>query len=265
MELGCSTLLYGGYELKRSLESIASIGYKAIELCSIPGMAEHVSPDGTDEDYADVRTMVNTAGLEIESVGASCNLLDPDGRERYEALMGVAAVLGAPAITSGPGGIADDEESFQQVLNTLQELGDRGEALGVRVSIKPHVRAAIYNTPTALRAMEELDHPWVGLNVDGSHLWRANEDPEETIPMLLPHLFSARVRDTLSRETPIGPVETQVPGGGAMDLQGICDAFYQKKDLRFLTLEIVGTKGFAFEDIEKVAADSFHTLRSMID
>jgi len=265
MELGCSTILYGGFPLKQAVDSIAAIGFRSIELCSIPGMAEHVPPDGTDEDYGEVRTAINTAGLEIESIGASCNLLDPAGRERFENLIGVASLLGAPAITTGSGGVADDEESFQHVINVLQELGDRGQGLGVRISIKPHVRAAIYNTPTALRAMEELDHPWVGLNVDASHLWRAGETPEETIPRLLPHLFTARIRDTLSRDLPIGPVETQIPGGGAMDLQAICDAFWKKKDLRFLVLEIVGTKGFAFEEVEKVATDSFHALRPLID
>src|SRR5439155_23611628 len=67
------------------------------------------------------------------------------------------------------------------------------------------------------------------------------EIPEESIPQLLPYLFTARIRDTLSREIPIGPVETQIPGGGAMNLPAIMDAFKQKKDLEYLTLEIVGT------------------------
>jgi len=265
MKLGCSTLLFGGHPLERALGSIAAIGYRAIELCAIPGMADHVPHDASEDAYADLRTLINTSGLEIESIGASTNLLDPAARERFEDLMGVAAILGAPAVTTGSGGVADDEDSFRQVLAVLRELGDRGRSLGVTVSIKPHVRAAVYNTPTAVRAMQELAHPWIGLNVDASHLWRAGENPEDTILQLLPWLATARIRDTLSRDVPIGPVETQVPGGGAMNIEAIVDVFRDKKDLRFLTLEIVGMKDFPLEKAEQIAEESYHRLRPLLE
>jgi sugar phosphate isomerase/epimerase len=91
--------------------------------------------------------------------------------------------------------------------------------------------------------MQEVDREWVGLNVDASHLWRTpeHEIPEETIPQLLPYLFTARIRDTKGREIPIGPVENQIPGGGAMNLPAVIEVFKQKAGLEYLTLEIVGT------------------------
>ncbi len=41
-DLGCSTILYGGFSLEQALEGIAQAGYKAIELCARPGMAPHL-------------------------------------------------------------------------------------------------------------------------------------------------------------------------------------------------------------------------------
>src|SRR5205807_10319791 len=78
---------------------------------------------------------------------------------------------------------------------------------------------------------------------DASHLWRTpeQETPEETIPSLLPYLFTARIRDTKGRETPIGPVENQIPGGGAMNLPAVIEVFKRKPGLEYITLEIVGT------------------------
>src|SRR3989337_3044335 len=42
VELGCSTILYGGHSLDDALAGIEKAGYKAIELCAILGMADHI-------------------------------------------------------------------------------------------------------------------------------------------------------------------------------------------------------------------------------
>ena len=243
MQLGCSTLLYGALPLDRALDGIKRAGYKAIELCAIQGMANHVPDDLGREGYRDLVLKVNERGFWIESIGVSTNLLDGQAAFRLVRLLKAATLFGAPYITTGPGGLSDDEESFKKVVSTLNELAKTASDIGTRISIKPHVKSAVYSTKTALRLMQEVDSRWIGLNVDPSHLWRTPEQeiPEETIPQLLPYLFTARIRDTKGRELPIGPVETQIPGGGSMNLTAIVGAIKQKPGLEWLTLEIVGT------------------------
>jgi sugar phosphate isomerase/epimerase len=243
MQLGCSTLLYGALSLDIALEGIKMAGYKAIELCAIKGMANHVPDDLSAGGYAEIARQVADKGLVIESLGVSTDILDAACAYRLARLLNAAAVLGAPYITTGPGGKPDDEDSLKKVVSTLSELATTAGQTGVKISIKPHVNTAAYSTRTALRLMREVDTNWIGLNVDSSHLWRTpeHEIPEATIPSLLPYLYTARIRDTLGREVPIGPVDNQIPGGGAMNLPAIVDVFKRKKDLKYLTLEIVGS------------------------
>jgi sugar phosphate isomerase/epimerase len=264
VQLGCSTILYGGHTLDAALAGSKAAGYAAIELCSIPGMGEHLSADEGADYYRQIRQVVADHGLAIESIGASTNLLDPNRRTRFIRLLKAAAILGAPAITTGSGGISDDEESLRTVVTTIGELARVAADQGVRISIKPHVRAAVYSTPTALRFVEEVDRRWVGLNYDASHLWRANETPEESLKQLGPYLATARIRDAVSREPGgPGPVDQQIPGNGAMKLRDIAAELASLPSLDCTVLEIVGTKDQPLEAIQRVVDVSYHRLEEM--
>jgi sugar phosphate isomerase/epimerase len=222
-------------------------------------MAEHVSAEASVDELRDLRRRVHDRGLAIESVGASTNVLDPERRARFVRLIRAASVLGAPAITTGSGGVSDDPASFDEVVRVWQELSRIAAEQGVRLSVKPHVRAAVYSTPTALRFVERAS---VGLNFDASHLWRANEQPEESVKLLAPYLATARVRDAVSRETGgPGPIEQQIPGGGQMDLPGIVAGL---ASLPYLVLEIVGTKEMPVEQVDQVVQTSLHRLEELM-
>ena len=267
MELGCSTLLYGALPLDRALDGISGIGYRAVELCAIQGMANHLRDDLHQDGIRDIVLRVNDLGLTVESIGVSTNILDGQAAFRLIRLLKAAALIGAPCITTGPGGQPDNEDSFKKVVATLGELAKTAAQIGTKISLKPHVNSAMYSTKTALRLMSEVDRDWIGLNVDASHLWRTpeRENPEETIPQLLPYLFTARIRDTKGRETQIGSVDTQIPGGGAMNLPAIVGAFQQKPDLEYLTLEIVGTHTSADADhVDSVARTCFERLTPLL-
>ncbi|MGH2459398.1 MAG: sugar phosphate isomerase/epimerase family protein [Chloroflexota bacterium] len=264
MRLGCSTILFGGHPLEAALEGIRRAGYDAIELCAIPGMADHLSADEGAEYYRRVRQTVADHGLAIESIGASTDLLDPDRRARFVRLIQAAAVLGAPAITTGSGGVSDDEPSYRAVVAAISELARIGSDAGVRLSIKPHIHAAVYSTPTALRFLAEVDRGWVGLNYDASHLWRANEVPEDSLEQLGPHLATARLRDAVSREPGgPGPVDQQIPGNGAMNLPAIARGLGSLPRITYTVLEIVGTRGLSVDAIQPVVDTACQRMREL--
>jgi sugar phosphate isomerase/epimerase len=256
VELGCSTILYGGHGLDDALDGIQKAGYKAIELCAIKGMADHIPIGQSASFYDGMKDRIAEHGLALESIGGSGDIHGEEGRARFIELLKIGHRIGAPAITTSSGGTADDEASFAQVVGSINELAKVAANTGVKISIKPHVRAAVYSTKTALKFREQVDRDWVGINVDASHLWRTPEQemPEESIETLAPHIFTARIRDTLSREIPIGPVETQVPGGGAMNVAAICAAI-QRLPLKYMTLEIVGTKDWELADVQRVVEE----------
>lgn len=263
MKLGCSTILYGKNSLDDALRGIKKAGYQAIELCSIPGMGFHVETGKSAADYRSLKKKIRGHGLAIESIGASGNdPYDPSPNSKFRQLMAAAAELGAPCLALGSGGKQDSADDMERAIETFNRQAEYGREIGVKISIKPHVGSVVYHTPSAHIFMQQVDSTWVGLNVDASHLWRAPvpEKGEESIPKLAEYIVTGRIRDTLSHERPIGPVETQVPGGGAMNLKGIMDAFKRVPGLKTVTLEIVGTADWPLEKIQDVVERSHRAL-----
>ncbi len=262
MKLGCSTLLFGGYDLDTALEGISAAGYQGIELCAIPNMGLHVEPDKPDSYYAEIKQKIADRGLEIESLGGSGNILTEEGRRRFEALLRAAEKLGAPYVTTGPGGRSDDEESFRAVVQTINEITKTCRATGVKMSIKPHVRQAVYNSATALRLRQEVDPEWVGINFDPTHVFRVGEPPHEACRKLKDHIFTLRFRDTESTELAIGSVEGQIPGKGVMPLDEIVAAM-KEVPVEFVTVEMVGAKDFPLEEVQRVIQETMEYMKKV--
>ncbi len=262
MELGCSTILYGGQSLETALQHIQAAGYSAVELCTIAGMAPHLEL-GKDSTYYDsVRTLATDHNLELESVGASGRMGD---RDQFLSVLDAAAAVGAPLVTTGPGGKSDDEDSFKSVVENINSLAKEAAARGVKLSIKPHVTNAVYDTESAYRFMQEVDRAWVGLNYDTTHIWRCgkNEVPEKTVAKIQDYIISLRIRDVKGRQTAIGPVENQVAGNGDMDLKAQAVEFKKIPGLRYAVLEIVGTKDMSLAEIDNVIQRSINYFKPL--
>ena len=265
--LGCSTILYGGFRLEQALEGIAKAGYKAIELCARPGMAPHLEIGKTASYYEEIKAQVASHGLAIESVAGTGGIgMDSPA---FDAVIEAAQQVGAPAIAEGAGGKSDDEESFKQVVELVNVTAVRTSQAGIKLSLKPHVNNAVYSTETALRFMREVDREWVGINFDASHIWRtaAAEDPVGSLQQLRDYIAMLRIRDNReSREGPIGPVETQIPGKGSIDLPALVAVMNTIDHVPYVTLEIVGTHGGTdtpLAEVQRVVEESMTYLEPL--
>lgn len=265
--LGCSTILYGGFSLEQALEGIATTGYKAIELCARPGMAPHLEIGKSASYYKEIRSRVASYGLAIESI-AGTGGIGMDSPE-FDAVIEAAEQVGAPAIAEGAGGKSNDEESFKQVVELVNATASRTSQAGIKLSLKPHVNNAVYSTETALRLMQEVDREWVGINFDASHIWRTAtaEDPVKSLQQLKDYIATLRIRDNReSREGPIGPVETQIPGKGIIDLPALAAVMSKIDHVPYVTLEIVGTHGGTdtpFSEVQRVVEESIAYLEPL--
>lgn len=267
MKLGCSSLIYGLWSQDDALAGIKMAGFDALELCSTEGMGFHLWPER--ENVPALRRKLAEMGLEVESIGAAgVNPADENPDSRFRQLMRVGGELGAVAITTGSGGKSGDAEDMKRAADVFNKLVADAKANGIKVSVKPHVGAVVHNSDSSLEFMALVDADWIGLNVDPSHLWRAQptwEAGEVAIPKLAKYLVTARLRDTKGHQMAIGPVETQVPGGGEMDLQACMDAFKKVPGLKYVTTEIVGTANWPLEKIQNEVAKPTHDyLRKLI-
>lgn len=278
MELGCSTILYGNHSLDEALEGIAKAGYKYIELCARPGMAEHLKIGEPTSYYAEVKDKIESRGLKVESIGGSggLSMTSDDFAKALEA----AQLVGAPFIAEGAGGeapaVEDDsftpefQSSLRKVVEILNEAGARAAQFGVRLAIKPHVNTSICSKDTILEAVKTLDLKTVGINYDPGHIWRSGEraeDPVETLKAVKQYVVVLRARDNrASREAPIGPVEPQIPGNGAMDQPALAAVMKSIDNVPCATLEIVGMhKGtdYTLEAAQDVAQRAYNALAKL--
>jgi len=250
VQLGCNTVLFGGADLASALTYIAWAGYAYVELAAITGMAEHISPSMSASERRSVQGLLADHALTATAIEAATT-----DRDRLESIFGLAGDLGIGIINVGSGGVSGDEESTVQAIAHIGDLAALAGQYGLRLAVKPHVGQAIYNADTALRLVDEVREPALGLNFDPSHLYRADEEPGEVARRWGRHIVTSHFRDCLSREQRVGPPETQIPGRGSVDIPGTLRALKESGYTGPLNLEVIGAGGYDAPRAMGIAAE----------
>jgi sugar phosphate isomerase/epimerase len=176
--------------------------------------------------------------------------------ERMEMAFQAAVEAGIPVINIGPGGKTGDEATFQQSIDSIGRLAVRAEHYGITLCAKAHVGAAIFNTPTTLRLMEAVTSPAFGIDMDPSHIYRANENPVEAIGAVISRVKHVHIRDCKGRQQGPGKPEDQANGRGDIDLVGYIRVLHQAGYTGPLDLEIIGAKSYSLVQCSVIAAES---------
>jgi sugar phosphate isomerase/epimerase len=251
MKLGANSVLFGGHSLETAFRCIAMAGYDGIELSAIDGMSQHLVLDRWPELVPDIKRWSAEYGLELLAMEQPSQ--DP---EKMEKAFQAAVELGVPVVNCGPGGKTGDEESFQQVVDSLGRLLQRAEHYGVTLCVKAHVGNAVYNTPTTLRLMEAISSPAFGVDMDPSHIWRADENPVEAIAAVISRVKHVHIRDCKGRQQSPGKPEMQANGRGDIDLVGYIRVLHENGYTGPVDLEIIGAKEYSVEQCCTIAAES---------
>ena len=167
-----------------------------------------------------------------------------------------AAEIGIPIINCGPGGKAEDESTFQPVVDLLGTLADRAKHFGVTLCFKAHVGQYVYNTATTLKLLSALDHPNLGLDMDPSHIWRAGEDAVDAIGAVVHRIRHVHIRDCKGRQINPGPPELQANGRGDINLLGYIRVLYEHGYAGPVDLEIIGAKQYDLTRCTAIAAEA---------
>ncbi len=208
--------------LDLTLDVIQRSGFNALEFSGILTPI----PDNTTA-RKNLRDQIRDAGLAIEAL-----------RWRGPGGVQAAKAIGAPVLATSFGARESDREAFLAEIENFKKMGKEAADAGVRICVKPHVGNYVHSTSTMCEFIECVDSEHVGLMWDPSHLWRANELPEETLPSVLDHLFAVRLRDHISRDSQVDPAETQVPGNGEIDFRAIIDILLTRENLKTYCIEI---------------------------
>ena len=255
LRLGCNTVLFAMVGLEEALQHLAWAGYDGAELAYITGMVEHVQPGQDTASYKEIRQKAADLGLGLYAIEVT-----PNAAERVEAACQIASELEIPIVAIGSGGKTGDEESFRQAVDLGRTLAAVAGRYGVRLALKPHVGAAVYNTETALKAWQEIGSEHLGLNFDPSHLVRAGEDVAEAARQFTAAgaVVHSHFRDCLTQQIggPPGPPEEQVPGRGRVDIPAVLRALKEGGYDGVLNLEVIGAKSYPVSRAMGIAAET---------
>lgn len=251
MKLGANSVLFGGYDMETAFKYLSVAGYDGIELSAIEGMSEHLVLDRWRELVPQIRRLTGEYGLELLAMEQPSQ--DP---ARMEQAFQAAAELGVPIVNCGPGGKTGDEASLNAAIDSLGRLAAMAERYGVTLCVKAHVGAAIHNTPTTLQAMNAIDSPAFGIDMDPSHIHRAGENPVEAIAAVVSRVRHVHIRDCKGRQQSPGKPEEQANGRGDVDLLGYVRVLHHAGYNGPLNLEVIGAKSYPLVQCCIIAAEA---------
>ncbi len=256
MRLAFSTNAYLRFPFAEAARRLAALGYEGIEIMAdVP----HAWPAFLLEEHKQlIRDVLARHKLAISNVNAFMMNAVNDYRQRYwhpswiepdphyrrvridhtRRALTLARELGAPCLTTEPGGPVEPGSSWQKALQLfvegLKPVAEHAENEGVLLLIEPEPDLLIEKAEQFLELMQHIDSPAVGLNFDVGHAYCVGDDPAATIPRLARWIRHFHLEDIAATRVH----EHLIPGSGAIDfratLRAIRDIGYQG----WLTIEL---------------------------
>ena len=251
IKLGANTVLFAGYDLETAMKHLAWAGYDGVELSAIKGMGEHLVLDEYQGQVSQIKELA--AQYQLGLLAMEVASLE---EERLQKAFAAAAALGVPVVNVGPGGKTGVEGDLERQAALIDRLADQAVDHGVKLCVKAHVGCCIYNTPTTLRAMELIKSKGFAVDMDPSHIHRANENPVEALRAVVSRVGHVHIRDCLTRDQGPGAPELQACGRGKIDLAGYVRVLHEAGIAVAADLEIIGAKEYELSRAATIAAES---------
>jgi sugar phosphate isomerase/epimerase len=244
------------FSIEATIEKIASLGYSGIEiLADVP----HAWPAGLlPERKESIRRALDRHKLEISNVNAFMmnavadprqpywypGWTDPEPnyrairREHTKRALKLAAELGAPNLTTEPGGRLAEGVTWKQGAQTfydeLMPCVEVAEQVQVKLLIEPEPDLLIEKFGEYLEFMERIDSPWVGLNFDIGHAYCVGEDPQNWVERMASHTVHYHLEDIADTRVH----RHLIPGRGAIDFEATVKAIQATGYDGWLTVEL---------------------------
>ena len=235
MKLAFSTNAYLNFSCAEAVRRLAAIGYHGVEIMAdVP----HAWPAFLlEEQKQAIRDALTQNRLAISNINAFMMHAVNDPRQRYwhpswiepdrhyrqiriDHTMGaltLARELGAPCITTEPGGPVEPGESWSKALKLFVEMLkpviEHAEKEHVLLLIEPEPGLLVETADQFLELMQHIDSPAVGMNFDIGHAFCVNDDPGTTIPRMKKHIRHFHLEDIAATRVH----RHLVPGEGAID------------------------------------------------
>ncbi|MGE5755509.1 MAG: sugar phosphate isomerase/epimerase family protein [Planctomycetaceae bacterium] len=279
MRLAFSTNAYLKYPFDEAADRIAAIGYEGLELMAdVP----HAWPAGLLEgSRRGIRAAMERNRLAFSNVNSFMmnaindyrqpywypSFIEPDPHYRRVRIdhtrraLSLCAELGAPHITTEPGGPIAPGQGRQEAIDLFVEvlgpLAEHAHNEGVLLLIEPEPGLLLETTDQYLEVAERLDAPSVGLNFDVGHAYCVGEDLPKAVAQLAPHTRHYHLEDIAATRVH----HHLVPGMGAIDFAEVIGAIRKTGYDGWLTVELYPS----IDDPDAAARGALEVLRPLVE
>ena len=207
MRLTCSSLSLLGVPIADAVETIAGLGFPAMDLVGIPSVPDpHL--DLVHRDPAELgrlRHIVDACGLQVATVvavpGDGLEQWDPaevDARVRWA--IAACNALGAPLLVLDAGspdaGGGERQRAIALWKAMIDAAADGTAAAGVRLAVEaPHTGTLAERFDEVDELLRAIARPEVGLDYDTSHVHRSGTSTEESLERVGDRLVKVALRD----------------------------------------------------------------------
>lgn len=256
MKLAFSTNAYLNFSFAEAVRRLAKIGYSGVEIMAdVP----HAWPAYLlDEQKQAIRRALNENALAISNINSFMMHAVNDSRQKYwhpswiepdrhyrqiridhtKRALTLAKELGAPCITTEPGGPVEAGQSWNAALKLFVEMikpvADHAEKEGVLLLVEPEPGLLIETADQFLEFMQHIQSPAVGMNFDIGHSYCVSDDPAMTIPRVAKHIRHFHLEDIAATRVH----HHLVPGEGAIDFASCFRAIRAMKYEGWVTIEL---------------------------
>lgn len=233
--LAFSTNAYLNHPFDDAVARLARIGYPAVEIMAdVPhAWPAYLLP----QQKQAIRDALAANGLRISNINSFMMHAIDDPRQKYwhpswiepdphyrririehtKRALTLARELGAPCVTTEPGGPVEPGASWQAALKLFVEMlapvADHAEKEGVLLLVEPEPGLLIETCEQFEEFMRHVDSPFVAMNYDVGHAFCVGDDPATTIPRVAKYIRHVHLEDIAATRVHAH----LVPGEGAID------------------------------------------------
>lgn len=256
MRLAFSSNAYLHFSIEQTIEKIAALGYRGIEvLADVP----HAWPAGLLEQHVEsICRALERHALAISNINAFMMAAVADPRQPYvhpawnepyapyrairrehtKRALRLARQIGAPNITTEPGGPIFAGQTWDQAADIFYEelmpCVEVAEQVGVTLLIEPEPELLIERFDQYQRFVDRVQSPFVGLNFDIGHAYCVGEDPEDWVVRMAPYTRHYHFEDIAATRVH----KHLIPGRGAINFAATLSAIAQSGYDGFVTVEL---------------------------
>jgi len=279
MRLAFSTNAYLNFPFEEAAARIAGLGYDGLELMAdVPHAWPAYMLEGPKRA---IRRAMESNGLIFSNVNAFMMHAVADHRQHYwhpsfiepdpnyrrvridhtRRALTLCAELGAPHITTEPGGPIDPSQTRRRAVDlfveSLKPLVEDAHRLGILLLVEPEPGLLVETTDEYLEIADRVDSPALGLNFDVGHAYCMGEDIPAQIAKLSRHIRHYHLEDIAATRVH----HHLIPGLGAIDFEAVIAAIKESGYDGWLTVELYPN----IDDPDGAARAAIEKIRPLVE